>query len=360
MELLQLKIAGNSLQLWTVTLATALFIWGVLLFAKRLLLQKFGPRLSHERFVGALLHGLLSKLHPLVMLLVALDVSTKALDLPDKANNVMNGLTAVTLLLTVGLWGNVIITFIVGRKLRGKVSGHASAATTLTVIAFAARVVLWSALLLLGLDNFGIDITALVAGLGISGIAAALAAQKILGDIFASLAIVFDKPFVIGDLVSIDGFSGYVESIGMKTTRLRSVTGELLVFSNNDLLNSRIRNFQNVEERRLQFTFGVTYETGYEKLKSIPKLVEEIITAQPAARFDRAHFKDFGDSSLNFEVVFFARENGFKEAMDVQQAVNFELYRRLEQAQIEFAYPTRTVYVRGSENNQHSRRGETQ
>ena len=208
-----------------------------------------------------------------------------------------------------------------------------------------ARLILWVIVLLLVLDNLGVNITGLVAGLGIGGIAVALALQNILGDLFASLSIVLDKPFVIGDFVVVDTLSGTVEHIGLKTTRIRSLSGEQLIFSNNDLLKSRIRNYKRMSERRIVFSFGVVYQTPLEKLKAVKEIVGDIIEKVENARFDRVHFKEYGDSALNFEVVYFVSTPDFNIYMDVQEVINLEIFRRFQEEGIEFAYPTSTVYV---------------
>jgi len=195
------------------------------------------------------------------------------------------------------------------------------------------------------LDNLGVDITALVAGLGIGGIAVALAAQNVLGDLFASLSIVLDKPFVVGDFLNVDDFLGSVEHVGLKTTRLRSLSGEQLVFSNNDLLNSRIRNYGRMFERRVVFSLGVTYETPPEKLRGIPTIIREAVEAKDKVRFDRAHFQKYGDFALVFEVVYYVLSSDYTLCMDIQQSVNLRIYERFAEEGIEFAYPTQKLYV---------------
>jgi small-conductance mechanosensitive channel len=221
----------------------------------------------------------------------------------------------------------------------------AAGATTVNALGFIARAGLWWVLLLMGLSNLGVDITAFIAGFGIGGIAVALAVQNVLGDLFASLSIVLDKPFVIGDFIIVDDLLGTVEHVGLKTTRLRSLSGEQLVFSNSDLLNSRIRNFKRMYHRRVVFEFGVTYQTPYEKAARIGALVREIVEAQEKTRFDRAHFKEYGDFALVYEVVYHVLEPDFNVYMDIQQAINLEIFRRFEEENISFAYPTQTLYV---------------
>jgi small-conductance mechanosensitive channel len=195
------------------------------------------------------------------------------------------------------------------------------------------------------LDNLGVDITALIAGLGVGGIAVALAVQTVLGDLFASLSIALDKPFVVGDFLIVDDLLGSVEFVGLKTTRLRSLSGEQLVFSNSDLLNSRIRNYGRMYERRTAFDIGVTYQTPREKLKKIPDIIRTAIEKQDDTRFDRSHFKAYGDFSLNYETVYYISGPDYNKYMDIQQAINFEIHAAFEREQIEFAYPTQTIFV---------------
>jgi small-conductance mechanosensitive channel len=207
---------------------------------------------------------------------------------------------------------------------------------------------IWLVLILVALDNLGINIKTLIAGLGISGIAVALAVQNILGDLFASLSIVLDKPFVIGDFIIVNEYLGTVENVGLKTTRIRSLSGEQLVFSNGDLLKSRIRNFKRMYERRVVFSIGVLYQTPYEKLRLIPKMIREIIENQKPVRFDRAHFKEYGDYSLKFEIVYWIHSPDYNIYMDIQQAINLEIYKKFEETDIAFAYPTQTLLLEPS------------
>jgi len=167
----------------------------------------------------------------------------------------------------------------------------------------------------------------------------------VLGDLFASISIVLDKPFVIGDFIIVGDMLGTVEHIGIKTTRVRSLFGEQLIFSNNDLLNSRIRNYKRMDERRIVFSIGVVYQTPYEKLSAIPGMVREIVEAQEQTRFDRAHFSKFGDFALIYEIVYYVKIPDYNAYMDIQEAINLEIYRKFQEQGIEFAYPTQTVFV---------------
>ena len=219
-------------------------------------------------------------------------------------------------------------------------------ATALGALGFLVKAVVWAIFVLLILQNLGVEITALLAGVSVGGIAVALAVQNVLGDLLGSLSIVLDKPFVIGDFIVVGEFSGTVEHVGLKSTHIRSVSGEQLVFSNSDLLNSRIRNYKRMQERRAVFTLGVTYDTPPEKLEAIPEMVEGDRGRQEDTRFDRSHFKRFSDYSLDIETVFHMTVPDYDTYMDVQQAINLELVRLFAEEGIEFAFPTQTLHLR--------------
>jgi small-conductance mechanosensitive channel len=205
--------------------------------------------------------------------------------------------------------------------------------------------VIWAIALVFLLDNLGVKISAVVAGLGIGGVAVALAAQAILGDLFSYFVIFFDKPFEVGDFIIVGDKMGAVEQVGIKTTRLRAIGGELLVFSNTDLTNSRVHNFKKMEKRRVVFKLGVIYQTPSEKLKAIPKMVKAIIERQNDATFDRGHFASYGDFSLDFEFVYYVTGADYAKYMDIQQAINLDIFETFEREKIEFAYPSQTLFV---------------
>ncbi len=209
------------------------------------------------------------------------------------------------------------------------------------------RLALWSVALVFLLDNMGFQISAVVAGLGIGGIAVAMASQAVLGDLFSYVAILLDKPFELGDYVVLDGgFMGTIENIGVKTTRLRSLSGEQLVISNSDLTGSRVRNYKRMQERRVVFKLGVTYDTNSDKLEKAVAIVKEEITKRSAVRFDRAHFSEFGDSNLIIEAVYWVLSPEYNHYMDVHQELNFAVKRAFEKEGIRFAFPTQTLYVK--------------
>jgi small-conductance mechanosensitive channel len=291
------------------------------------------------------LAGVLRSTKGLFLAVVALLVLATVLDLPADWEVAIRRVAAVALVVQGGFWAAAGLTGWLAGYRRSRTADDPAAATTVGAIGFVGRLVLWAVVLLLVLDNLGVDVTALVAGLGVGGIAVALAAQSILGDLFASMSIVLDKPFVLGDFIIVDEYMGTVEYVGLKTTRLRSLTGEQLVFSNNDLLQSRIRNHGRMKERRVNFSVGVVYQTPPEVLARIPTVLRDAVEAQDQTRFDRAHLRGFGDSALEFEVVYYMKIPTYNTYMDVQQAINLRLVERFAAEGIEFAYPTRTVYL---------------
>ena len=213
------------------------------------------------------------------------------------------------------------------------------------------NVLIWGLGILFLFDNLGYDVTAIVTGMGIGGIAVALAAQNILGDLFNYFVIFFDRPIEIGDFIVIDDKNGVVEKIGIKTTRVKTLSGEQLVIANSDLTSSRIHNYKKMQRRRILFGVGVSYETSNEDLKRIPGILKEIVNHQQPITFDRAHFKEFGDSSLNFEVVYYIEDAAYNTYMDIQQQINFEIFDKFQNMGISIAFPTRTLYLR-NENGQ--------
>lgn len=210
------------------------------------------------------------------------------------------------------------------------------------------KIVVYGVGLFFLLDNLGFKISTLLAGLGIGGVAVALAGQTLLKDLFSYFSILFDKPFKLGDFIVVGEFMGTVEHIGIKTTRLRSLGGEQLIFSNTDLTDSRVRNYKEMQERRVVFKIGVIYQTDENLLKEIPGIVKKIIEDEKEARFDRTHFCSYGDYSLNFEIVYYVLDRNYNKYMDVHQRINLQIFEEFKKKGIEFAYPTQTLFLQKS------------
>jgi small-conductance mechanosensitive channel len=283
------------------------------------------------------------------LLLAAVLVGVGMLDLSERWNQRVAQLWFIALALQTGLW----FTRAIGLGLRRYEARHGSSGMTqvsasAVLLSWSLRSLLWAIVLLAVLSNLGVNITAFVASLGVGGIAIALAVQNILGDLFASLSIAVDKPFEVGDAIGIGDLSGTVQHIGLKTTRLRSLTGEQIVISNTDLLKQVVKNYRRMDERRIAFKFGMSYRSDPEKLEAVPGIVKRLIESRPALRLDRVHFQAFGESSLDFEVVYFVTTPDYGLYMDEQQRLNLQMMREFAALGLEFAIPARSVYVTSS------------
>ncbi|HEX9654127.1 MAG TPA: mechanosensitive ion channel family protein [bacterium] len=343
----------NTIKEWIVAVSTLAISFTVLRILKAVIAHRLHV-LSLKTQIGFddLIVELLRKVKFLSLLVVSIYVGALAVTLPPKVDNIIRIILIVTVLWQAATWGNALIVFFIKRYRQQKLETDAASVTTISALGFVAKLALWTVILLLALDNVGVNITGLVAGLGISGIAVALAVQNILGDLFASMSIALDQPFVIGDFVIVDEYMGTVQKIGLKTTRIQSLSGEQLIFSNSDLLNSRIRNYKRMSERRIAFGLGVIYQTSYDQLVAIPKIITEIIGEQQRARLDRVHFKDYGESSLNFEIVYYVASPDYNVYMDIQQDINLKIFRRFADEGIEFAYPTQTLFLNADANGE--------
>ena len=269
--------------------------------------------------------------------------NTKWLVLPETVQRVIDIICLAFVMIFGAFVISTLLVFLLNKYFEKK--GNTGSKLAIKWFGTLIKVVIWIVALLLFLDNLGIEITTLIAGLGIGGIAIAFAAQAVLEDVFSFVTISFDKPFEEGDLIIVDDLIGTVEHIGIKTTRVRSLSGEQLVFSNRDLTSSRIRNYKRMQNRRIQFVLGVTYDTSAQTLKEIPGIIEDIIEKLDGTDFDRAHFKSFGDFSLNFEVIYYVLSQDYAMYMDKQQTINLQIKEAFDDRGIEFAFPTQTIFL---------------
>jgi small-conductance mechanosensitive channel len=351
-DFLEWQFYHNSVQSWLI--AGAVFaVIGTVLFVARTMLARRLAKVAERTATSAddAIVDLLRRTRYFFILTAAVAGGMLFLDLPPRAHSVGRVLGTIALILQIAIWGNGLISFWFRNYAEHKAESDISSRTTIAAFSFVARAVLFVMLALVALNRLGFDVTALITGLGVGGIAIALAVQNVLGDLFAALAIVLDKPFVVGDTITVDTFTGTVEHVGLKTTRLRSVNGEQLIFSNADLLKSRIRNFKRMEERRVLFVIGVTYDTPADTLARIPAMIREVIEAQQHVRFDRSHLTLYGDSALSFETVYFMTTAEYAVYADTHQAVLLSIFRRFATEKIEFAYPTRTVVLKPTPND---------
>jgi small-conductance mechanosensitive channel len=289
---------------------------------------------------------MLGRTYTWTLLLVSLLLAAQSLSLPEALEARMSQAVMALIFLQLGFWLSTGVAFALQRRARAhEAADEGASATALAVAGFTLRLALWSIILILILDQLGFNVTTLIASLGVGGVAVALAVQNILGDLFASLSIALDKPFVIGDFIIVGDVVGTVEHVGLKTTRIRALSGEQIVVANGDLLSSRIHNYKRLQERRIVFRFGVLYDTDPDTLEAIPQMIRRIIEATADTRFDRAHFTAFGDSSLDFEVVYHMLTADYAAYMDAQQRINLAMVRQFAEAGIGFAFPTRTLHL---------------
>jgi small-conductance mechanosensitive channel len=256
----------------------------------------------------------------------------------------------IALLIGSTFFGIRLITSIVGYFIKGAARPHTTIGTEhkqVQGIVIIANMVIWVLGILFLIDNLGYNITTVLTGLGIGGIAIALASQAVLGDLFSYFVIFFDKPFEIGDFIIVGDKMGTVEYTGIKTTRLRALSGEQIVMSNTDLTNSRVQNFKRMDIRRVVFNVKIGYETPSDKLKKIPGIIKKIIESQQKTQFDRAHFWEFGEFSLNIEVVYNITSPDYNLYMDIQQAINIAIIEAFRKEEVSFAYPTRKILLNG-------------
>lgn len=270
-----------------------------------------------------------------------------ALSAPEIVTRISKGLLVVITCLQFIKWG---VTAVAGWKKDyiGRQTDQSSLAA-IGLLATALKSLVVIAAVLVALSNLGIDVGALVAGLGVGGIAVALAAQNVLGDLLASLSIVLDKPFVTGDYITVGNDAGTVENIGLKTTRVRSLSGEQLIFSNKDLLESRVRNFKRMYQRRVVHKLGVTYSASRDQLEQIPVWLKAIVEGRDKIKLDHVHLMGFGESSIDYELVYFVLDQDFALHADIQQKILLEIYSKFEKEGVDFAYPSRTIYIEQTE-----------
>ncbi|MGH8197801.1 MAG: mechanosensitive ion channel family protein [Steroidobacteraceae bacterium] len=337
-ELASRVYLGNELQAWAAAAASFALWFTVLPMVRAFVvarLEKLHPAQSTAALELAL--ALLGATTRLFLVAVAIWVSQRWLVIPPSIERTLGVVLLVIAWLQVGLWGMTLVTRLIHARQR---THEAEGAASLNILRFIAVTAVWAIALLMLLANLGVEIMPLVAGLGIGGLAIALAVQNVLGDLLASLSIALDKPFKVGDFLVIGEEKGTVQHIGIKSTRIRSLSGELIVMSNGDLLKSRVRNYGLLYERRASFTVGIVYETPRELVGLVPGLIEEAIRAQPKTRFDRAHFANFGEFALLYEAVYFVLDAEYNTFMNIQQAINLRLVDEFAARGIEFAYPT--------------------
>ena len=341
---------GATIRQWLVAAATLGAVYLVLSVLRRVLVRRFGALAARtETKWDDFAVEIIRRTRPYFLFILALMAAARLLPHPDRASQVLRVVTILVALFQAGVWANGLIAFAAEHYMRQRAAGDTGTRTTIQAIGYAGRFVLWGLLIVTALQTFGINVTALVTGLGIGGVAIALAVQNILGDLFAALAIVLDKPFVVGDTIAVDTINGTIEHVGLKTTRIRSVSGEQIIIGNADLLKSRIRNYKRMQLRRAVFNLDLAFDTPPDKVAALPSIVRQVVETQTQTKFDRSHLLSIADTGLRFENVYYVLDPDYAKYADIQHAIYLELLRRFKQEQIEFGYTTRTVHLQPPE-----------
>ncbi len=346
---LNMEFGGNTIKAYLIGLI--IFLIGLIIISiirKTILVRlKKHAEKTESKFDDFLINKIEKLIIPIFYFL-AFYIALESLNFSEEARKIINALYIIIITYLIVRFLAVLVNYSIYAYWKRKEGEEA--AKNLRGISSLINLLVYSIGLIFLLENLGLKISTVVAGLGIGGIAVALAAQTILGDLFNYFVIFFDKPFQVGDFIMIDNKLGSIEKIGIKSTRVKSLSGEQLVFSNTDLTNSRIHNFKKMERRRVVFTIGVVYQTKLEQLQIIPELLKNIIQSQNDTQFDRSHFFSYGNFSINFETVYYVNGADYNKYMDIQQSINLKIYEEFSKRGIEFAYPTQTVFLEQNSN----------
>ncbi|HBL18835.1 MAG: hypothetical protein A2X36_12930 [Elusimicrobia bacterium GWA2_69_24] len=344
--LMRYELLGNSLHAYGATLLIFLSLLALVWFLHRFVIEKLRRIAAKtETRVDDMVIDLLGAITPAEFAIIALYLSTRSLVIGATFQKLLKIALVVAVSLRAALMLQRLLGLFLRNALKGGTAQSQHTASAIKSFQIVLNVVLWAGAVLFILDNLGVNITTLVAGLGIGGIAVAMAAQHILGDLFSSFVIYADKPFRVGDFITVGDLSGTVDFVGIKTTRIRALSGEMLVFPNSDLTSARIRNYELMETRRVVFGFTLPQQTPAEKLAAVPGMVRDAVAKVAQTRFDRAHLKGFAESGLEFEAVYFVLSGDYRLFMDVQQEILLAVKRRFDEAGLVLAYPTRTVFL---------------
>jgi small-conductance mechanosensitive channel len=344
---LQREFLSNSLQAWLTATVTTAIVFVVLVGIRWVTVSRLGVLAARtSNHVDDMVVDMIAHTRTKALFALSFIAGFGSLRLAY-VSQFFSSAAKLILLWQVAVWGSAAIAFWVRHHLKARTSmTERGGVAMINAIGIAAKVVLWILIVITAFHSvMSIDVTPWITGLGVSGIAIALAVQNILGDLLAALAIVFDKPFDVGDTIGVDSITGTVEHIGLKTTRIRSVTGEQIIIGNGDMLKSRLRNFRRMYQRRALFNLDVTFDTPSAALSKLPKIIEQIVTAQPGVKFERSHIASFGESAIRLETVYYVLDPDYKKYMDAQQAINLAVLDRFGAERVKFAFPSRTVYT---------------
>lgn len=350
MSFLDFVYYGNSIQKYLVALAIALATFTVVILVRWIAvrrLRRWAERTTTDLDDVAI--DAVRRTRRWIVMLLSLYAGSLYLVVEQDLSDVTKTAAIALVALQVGLWSSGAIYFWYERyRLHREAQENVAGLGVVSMLALLARVFVWAAVVMLVLDNLGIDMTTLFAGLGIGGLAIALAVKNVLSDLLSSFSIMLDKPFEVGDFIVVDDYSGTVEHIGIRSTQLRAFNGEQIVFGNDNLLSSRIRNYGRMEERRAVFRVRIHYGTDADRLERIPETVSELVSAREGIRLDRCHLRDLGESAVELEVSYWVESPEFALYMDHQQALNLAILRAFSRDSVDIGLPARTVHLEGA------------
>jgi small-conductance mechanosensitive channel len=345
LEFFRYDFLNNRWELWCLSAAIFFAILATVGFLRAFFIRRLQSTASLTPTLwDDVLLELLENTHLPFVLVMAVHFASQGLSLHVKWQAFSKYAFFLVLFVQVGAWATRAIQFLGNAYADKTLAVDAGKATTVKAMVFFGKILVWTLVGILVLDNWNVKVAPFVAGLGIGGIAIALAVQNILGDLFASLSIVLDKPFVIGDPIKVDQDSGVVEYIGLKTTRLKSATGEQLIFSNSELLKSRIRNYQRMPERRVTVKIGVEYHTPVEELRKLPDVFRACLEKN-GLRMERANLVNLGDSALEFEICYWVQGKDPDEYFSQQHNFFLAVLAEFQAKKIGIAFPTRTIHM---------------
>ncbi|VAW02592.1 Potassium efflux system KefA protein / Small-conductance mechanosensitive channel [hydrothermal vent metagenome] len=310
--------------------------------------KRYAERYVHnnEDLIGyrSIISKAIAKTGKFFMFMVAAEIISNYANAPGFLAQTIHVLFTISAVLQVAIWLREIILGLIVRKTSQDPAEHETLQNAMTLIRLLVTFILFAIAAIMILDNLGVDVTGLIAGLGVGGIAIGLAAQGIFSDLFAALSIIFDKPFRRGDVISYDTTTGTIEKIGLKSTRLRAVTGEEIIISNTNLLDKEIINMTRLARRRTRFAIGVIYQTKPEDARRIPDILKNIVEENNAV-FIRSGFVGFGDSSINFELDFDIMSSEYEVVYEGRHKIGLAILQKFNEQGLEFAYPTQTTFT---------------
>lgn len=346
-EILNYQYFGNNVKEYLLSLAVFIASLIILYVFKKTILRKAKKITQKTKIdIDDLFFEILDSINWPFYFVVSVFVTSKFLILTGVIGKIINYLTLIVVTYYFARAVMAVIDYGFDKLEKKRNEDEEEAGASFGLIRKTVKIMLWLIVGILVLQNLGYEITALVTGLGIGGVAIAFALQNVLTDIFASFSIFFDKPFKVGDFIVIGKDAGTVKRVGIKSTRLETLQGEELVISNKELTETRVHNYKRMKKRRVSFNIGIIYETSNEKLKKIPEIINKIIENTEKTDVEWVRFKKFGDFSLIYEVVYYLNSEDYNEYMDVRQKINLDIKEKLEEASIEMAYPTQALYIK--------------